>query len=165
MQYLKNLFKKIKNFWVEIIGLVVLLRSAQSAIFAYLETVPLYQMLKKAVKSWALATCLIALLWGVLYHLTDWETICGYFWTGVAACCANTFLANLRKHRIDNIIHVSSNWILMAGLVLVLYHAGFESAAVFVAAVILASPFLGASVYEGIVGFTLLVTLARLIAR
>ncbi|MBR3677107.1 MAG: hypothetical protein IKN71_08255 [Alphaproteobacteria bacterium] len=162
MQYFKNLFKKVKNTWVEIVDLVVLLRRAQSAVFAYLEKEPLYQLLKKAFKSTVVSICLIALLWGLLYHLTDWSTLCGYFWTGVAVCCANILLSGLLKRRFDKIIYLSANWVIMAGLVLVLYHAGFASAAVFVAAVFLASPFLGASLYEGVVGFTLLVTLARL---
>lgn len=162
MQYFKNLIQKIKNFRAEIISLVVMLQRAQSAVFAYLETVPVYGLLKKAVKSLVVSICLIALLWGLLYHLTDWSTLCGYFWTGVSVCCANTLLSGLLKRRFDKIIYRSANWVIMAGLVLVLYHAGFASAAVFVAAVFLASPFFGASLYEGVVGFTLLVTLARL---
>ena len=162
MQYFKNLFKKVKNTWVEIVDLVVLLRRAQSAVFAYLETEPLYQLLKKAFKSTFVSIFLIALLWGLLYHLTDWATVMTYLEIGAAVCFLNTLIANLHRRKVENAIYVSSNWVIMAGLVLVLYHAGFASAAVFVAAVFLASPFLGASLYEGVVGFTLLVTLARL---
>ena len=106
-----------------------------------------------------ISTVLILLLWGLLYHLTDFETVTNYFWTGVAVCSANTLLSNLRKRRIENLFHVSGYWIIMAGAVLVLYHAGFTVAAVFVAAAVLVSPLFWASIYEGIVGLTLLIVL------
>ena len=86
--------------------------------------------LKKAVKSMFITTAMILLLWGVLYHLTDFETITNYFWIGVAVCSINTVISNLRKRRIENILHVSGYWIIMAGIVLVLHHAGFTAAAV-----------------------------------
>ena len=115
--------------------------------------------LKKAVKSMFITTAMILLLWGVLYHLTDFETITNYFWIGVAVCSINTVISNLRKRRIENILHVSGYWIIMAGIVLVLHHAGFTAAAVFAAAAVLVSPFFWASLYEGIVGLTLLIVL------
>ena len=115
--------------------------------------------LKKAAKSMLISTVLILFLWGLLYHLTDFETVTNYFWTGVAVCSANTLLSNLRKRRIENLFHVSGYWIIMAGAVLVLYHAGFTVAAVFVAAAVLVSPLFWASIYEGIVGLTLLIVL------
>lgn len=120
--------------------------------------------LKKALRSMVVATILILVFWGGLYHLTNWETVTNYFWTGVAVCAMNTLIANLRKRRLENLLHVSFHWIVMAGVVLVLYHAGFVAAAVFAAAAIFASPFFGMSLYEGIVGFTLLVTLAQLMS-
>ncbi len=123
-----------------------------------------YSLLKKSLKSAVVTIVLILVLWGILYNLTDFTTVSNYFWTGVAVCVLNTLISNLRKRKIDNIIRVQSSWIVMAGLVLMLYHAGFEAAAVFTAAAILASPFFGMTIYEGIVGFTLLVTLAKLIA-
>ena len=118
---------------------------------------------KKAMRLAVIQTVLIVVAWGLLYHLTNWETLVSYFWIGVAVCLANTVVDNLRAQKIKNVIHVQANWVLMAGIVLVLYHAEFEAAAVFAAAVMLASPFFGATIYEGFVGFTLLVTLARAI--
>ena len=118
---------------------------------------------KKAMRSAVIQTVLIVVAWGLLYHLTNWETIVSYFWIGVAVCSANTIVDNLRAHKMKNVLHVQANWIVMSGIVLMLYHAGFEAAAVFAAAVFLASPFFGATIYEGFVGFTLLVTLARAI--
>ncbi len=104
-------------------------------------------------------TLLILVLWGTLYNLTDLATVTKYFWIGVAVCMLNTIVRNF-KLKSKSVIHVSARWIVMAGLVLVLHHAGFEVAAVFTASVFLASPFFGATVCEGIVGFTLLVILA-----
>ena len=121
-------------------------------------------LIKKLIKSAIISIVLIVLLWGTLYNLTDLVTISGYFVTGVSVCVVNTMIANLRKRKIENIFHVSLSWVIMAGLVLVLDHAGFEAAAVCTAAAILASPFFGMSLYEGIVGFTLLVTLAKLMS-
>ncbi|MBQ8480997.1 MAG: hypothetical protein IJ532_00485 [Alphaproteobacteria bacterium] len=118
-------------------------------------------LLRKALKSMLITTVLVLTLWITLYNLTDFNTVSNYFWMGVAVCSANTVLSNLRSHKFENLFQVQGSWVVMAGLVLVLYHAGFEAAAVFTAAAILASPFFGATVYEGIVGFTLLVTLAN----
>lgn len=120
-------------------------------------------LLKKSLKSMVIATILILVLWVSLYNLTDFETVATYFLIGVAVCVFNTWIDNLRKRKIKNILHVRSSWIIMAGMVLVLHHAGFTAAAVVTAAVIFAIPFFGATICEGIVGLTLLVTLARLI--
>ena len=122
-------------------------------------------LFKKIVKSMVIMTALILLLWITLYKLTDFKTISDYFFIGIAVCLFNTWIMNFQKRKfsgrkVGNIIHVSSLWIVMAGIVLVLYHAGFESAAVFAAAVFFASPFLGATLYEGIVGLSLLISLA-----
>lgn len=116
-------------------------------------------LFKKAVKSMLISTVLILLLWGVLYHLTDFETVTNYFWIGVAVCFINTIIGNLRKRKIENVFHVSAYWIIMAGVVLVLHHAGFTAAAVFAAAAVLVSPLFWASLSEGIVGLTLLIVL------
>jgi len=160
MQYFKNPVQKVKNFRAEIISLVVVLRRAQIVVFAYLNKLTVYRLLKKAFKSLVVSICLIALLWGLLYHLTDWSAVITYLEIGVAVCFLNTLISNLQKRKVEQIIYVSSGWIIMAGVVLVLYHTGFIAAAVFAAAVFLASPFFGASVYEGIVGLSLLITLA-----
>ena len=110
-----------------------------------------------------ISTILILALWWVLYDLTDSATIRKYFWIGMVVCVLNTLIYNLSQRRIKKILWVRSTWIVMAGAVLVLYYTGFEVAAVFLAAVIFASPFLGATIYEGIVGLTLLITLGKLI--
>ena len=123
----------------------------------------LIHLFKKALKSAIITIFLIAVTWITLYELTDFDTVKNYFWTGLAVCAANTMIANLRKHRIENLLQLQGNWIVMAGVVLVLYHAGFVAAAVFSAAAIFALPFFGATVYEGIVGLSLLITLARII--
>lgn len=116
-------------------------------------------LLKKVAKSVLVSTVLIMFLWGVLYHLTDFETVTHYFGIGVAVCLLNTLLRNLQKRKMENVFYVSAYWIIMAGAVLVLYHAGFTAAAVFVAAAVLVSPLFWASIYEGIVGLTLLIVL------
>lgn len=120
-------------------------------------------LFKRALKSTIITIILIVALWITLYELTDFDTVKNYFWTGLAVCAANTMIANLRKHRIENLLQIQGVWIIMAGVVLVLYHAGFVAAAVFTAASFFALPFFGATVYEGIVGLTLLITLARMI--
>ena len=122
----------------------------------------IFELLNKSCGKAVVSTFLIVILWGALYHLTDFETITNYFWTGVAVCVVNTWIANLRKHQIKNIIHTQSNWIIMAGVVWLLFHAGFEAASVFVATAILVSPLFWASIYESFVGFSLLVTLVRM---
>ena len=103
----------------------------------------------------------VLLVWGILYHLTDGQTICNYFWTGFVVCACNNFIANLRKRELKVSFHVQGNWIVFAGLVLLLFHAGFDAAAIFVATAILCSPFFGATIYDSFVGLSLLVTLAR----
>ena len=123
----------------------------------------LAHLLRKAIKSLIVTTILILILWGALYKLTDFGAVATYFGIGVAVCLLNTVIANLRKRKMENVLRVQGSWVVMAGVVLLLYHAGFIAAAVFVAAVILASPFFGATVYEGIVGLTLLITLAKFI--
>lgn len=122
-------------------------------------------LLGKAIKSMIVTVILIMVLWGTLYHLTDLATVTAYFWTGVTVCFCNALIANLRAKKIKNLIIVQGSWVIMAGLVLVLYHAGFVTASVFVAAAIFASPFFWASIYESFVGLTLLITLARLISN
>lgn len=119
--------------------------------------------LKRALKSGIVTTILILVLWVGIYNLTDFETVCKYFWTGIAVCALNNLISIIKNRRIENILRVQGFWVVIAGVVLVLYHANFEAAAVFVAATAFASPFFGATVYEGVVGFTLLVTLANLI--
>lgn len=119
-------------------------------------------IMKKAIKSMVISIALIIFLWSALYSLTDFATIGAYLSYGLAVCLINTIIANLRAHRIENVLKVSSSWIIMAGAVLVLYHSGFTAAAIFLSAAILASPFFGASLYESIVGLSLLITLARI---
>lgn len=121
-----------------------------------------YGLLKKLLKSAVITTGLIFVLWGALYNLTDWATINTYFLTGAGVCLVNTIICNYQKRKIENLFKVQSSWVVMAGLVLLLYHAGFEAAAVFTATAILASPFFGASVYEGVVGLSLLINLIKL---
>lgn len=116
---------------------------------------------KKFLKSHFEFLIKVLLVWGILYHLTDFKTILSYFWLGVCVCAANTFIANLRKRKIENIMHVQQNWVIWAGFVLLLYHAGFTPAAVLVSAAILVSPFFGATIYESVVGLSLLITLIR----
>ncbi len=119
-------------------------------------------MLKKAAKSALIVNALILTLWGTLYALTDLETVVDYFWIGFVVCLLNSLIIYLRRTKTKIIFHVQSSWLIMAGVVLVLYHAGFAAAAVVVAAAILASPFFWASIYEGIVGLSLLLMLAKL---
>lgn len=119
-------------------------------------------LLKKAAKSLIVTTVAIVVLWGALWHLTDFATVAGYFGIGVAVCVLNTWLLNFKKRKVENIFRVQGSWVIMAGAVLVLYYAGFEAAAILVAAAILASPFFWASIYEGIVGLSLLLVLAKL---
>lgn len=119
----------------------------------------LYQ-LKRFRRIFCWANVVVALLWGALYYLTDWETVSDYFLIGILVCTVNTLVYNLSKRRVASLIWMRYQWLIMAGVVLVLYHAGFAAAAVFVAAAILVSPFFWASIYEGIVGLTLLLTLA-----
>ncbi len=116
--------------------------------------------LRKLARSSVFSTVWILVIWGILHYLTDNETVFNYLLIGAVVCLVNTFIANLVTRRGKAVINVSYTWVSMAGLVLVLYHAGFIPAAVFVAAAFFASPFLGASVYEGIVGLSLLITLA-----
>lgn len=121
----------------------------------------LYQ-LRRALRSSLIALLLAIVLWSLLYHLTDEQTVSNYFWCGLAVCSANTIIANIRTHKMD-LLHVGGRWVIMAGIVLVLYHSGFVPAAVFVAAAFFASPFFGATLYEGFVGLTLLIQLCLLI--
>jgi len=121
-------------------------------------------LLKKAARSLVVTTLLILVLWGTLWHLTDLTTVETYIFMGMAVCAFNTVVCNCKNHQEKNLLKVQSSWVIMAGLVLVLYHAGFEAAAVFAAAAIFASPFFGATIYEGIVGLTLLINLARLMS-
>lgn len=117
-------------------------------------------LLKKAFKSVVVTTLLIAVLWGALYHLTDFATVASYVLAGIVVCAINTAIRNIRMHKFESIISVQGNWVVMAGAVLVLYHAGFIPAAVFVAAAIFVSPFFWATICEGIVGLSLLAALA-----
>lgn len=119
-------------------------------------------LIKKAIKSSALSAVLIVVLWGTLYHLTDSQTIASYFQAGVAVCILNTLIFNLKKRKIESLFRVHAIWVILAGFVLVLYHAGFVSAAIFAAAAIFVSPFFWADIYEGVVGATLIITLIKL---
>ena len=120
----------------------------------------LINLLKKSLKSLVVTTILIFVLWGMLYSLTDWATVGKYVGIGVVVCIFNTFLANLKKRKVEKIFQVQGMWVIMAGVVLLLFHAGFDAAAVLVAAAIFVSPFFWATVYEGIVGLSLLITIA-----
>lgn len=117
---------------------------------------------RKTLKSMIVTTVLIAVLWSLLYSLTDFATVLTYFWVGVAVHIINSLIYNLKNRGPKFEIIVRGHWTVMAGVVLVLYHAGFEAAAVFAAAAILVSPFFWATVYESIVGATLLMMLAKL---
>ncbi len=121
----------------------------------------LYQ-LKKFRRIFCWTNVVIALLWGALYYLTDWETVSNYFFIGILVCAVNTLIYNISLHRMVHLLWMQYQWMIMAGVVLVLYHAGFTAAAVFAAAAILISPFFWASIYEGIVGLSLLLMLAKL---
>lgn len=117
-------------------------------------------LLRKTVKSTIIVTVLIVVLWFTLYNLTDFTTISNYFGLGMAVCIFNTVMMNLKAGKFQKIIYIQSFWIIVAGFVLVLFHAGFETAAVLVAAATFASPFFGATIYEGVIGLTLLIILA-----
>lgn len=123
----------------------------------------LFNSLQKALKTATVFNVITLILWYILYTLTDLYTISKYFWTGVVVCVINTWIANIRACKIKNILYVRNLWIMMAGIVLVSYHAGFEIIAVLAAVIFLISPFFKMTLYEGIVGLTLLLTLARLI--
>lgn len=116
-------------------------------------------LFRKAAQSFVISTVLIVFLWGTLYYLTDFSTIADYFFIGLLVCVLNTLISNLSKPK-KNVLYVQSSWIIMAGAVLVLYHTGFDAAAVLLAAAIFVSPFFWASLAEGIVGLSLLITLA-----
>ena len=107
---------------------------------------------------------LILVFWSALYHLTDFGTVFKYVGIGVFVCMINTLILNLRQRKFVTVFQVKSSWVVMAGVVLVLYHAGFEAAAVFTAAAFMASPLFWATLYEGIVGLTLLAVLAGIIS-
>ena len=121
-------------------------------------------LLRKALKTEMIYAVLGGLLWSLLYSLTDFETVCHYFWIGLAVCVLNTIICDLKNRR-RNVFMFRSIWVVMAGAVLVLYHAGFEAAAVVTAAAIFASPCFKASVCEGLVGVSLLVQLALLMPK
>ena len=122
----------------------------------------LTNLIKRSLQSLIVTTILVLGLWGILYHLTNIPTLVYYIFLGAMFCSLNTLIYNSRAHT-KNLIWIKSSWLIMAGVVLVLYHAGFVTAAVFVAATIFASPFFWASIYEGIVCISLLLVLARLI--
>ena len=117
--------------------------------------------IKRILKSIAVITALIFVVWGVLYHLTDFVTVMQYIAIGAIVCIINTMLRNFRQRKMTNVIYVSGFWVLMAGVVLVLYHAGFEAASVAVSAAFVSLPFFGATIYEGIVGLSLLLILIK----
>ena len=121
-------------------------------------------LLKRALKSTVVMTALILILWITLYKLTDWATLIKYLEMGIAVCLFNTWLDNFRKRQIQNVMHVQANWVALAGAVLVLYYAGFAPAAVLLAAATFALPFFGATIYDAVVGLSLLITLALLMA-
>ena len=119
-------------------------------------------LLKKAARSLVVTTILILALWGTLWHLTDLATVGNYFFVGVGVCAFNTVICNYKNRKEKNLLRVQSSWVIMAGLVLVLYHAGFAAAAVFAAAAIFVSPLFWATMYEAFVGLTLLIQLMLL---
>lgn len=119
-------------------------------------------LLKKAAKSITITAVLILVLWGTLYDLTDDKTIINYLERGIAVIILNNLLSCLINLKIE--VRIKASWIVLAGIVLVLYHAGFVVASIFVAAVIFALPFFGATLYESIVGASLLITLAQQIS-
>lgn len=116
--------------------------------------------LRKLARSSVFSTVWILVIWGILHYLTDNETVFNYLLIGAVVCLLNTIVTNLGIRKKKMVFKVSYTWVIMAGTVLVLYHAGFVAAAVFAAAVFLASPFFGATICEGIVGLSLLITLA-----
>lgn len=110
-----------------------------------------------------ITTVLTVILWRTLYHLTDFTTVANYILSGVVVCTLNTLLYDFSKRKLEKLFWVKASWVVAAGSVLVLYHAGFSAAAVLLAGAFFASPFFGATIYEGIVGFSLLIILAWLI--
>lgn len=115
---------------------------------------------KKSLRIIVITTIAILVVWGAIYHLTDMKTICVYVLIGFIVCLINSIIPHLyRKSR--TLFSVKGNWVIMAGVVLLLYHAGFEGASVFAAAVITALPFFGGTIYESIIGISLLITLAH----
>ena len=118
------------------------------------------KLFKDSCKAMVVMTLLAVVLWSALYHLTNFAMVATYFGIGVGVCLLNCVIAFIRQRDTENKPVISVNWIIMAGVVLVLYHLGFVPAAVFAAAVIFVSPFFGKSLYEGIVGLSLLLTLA-----
>ncbi|MBR1374372.1 hypothetical protein IJ556_08000 [bacterium] len=119
-------------------------------------------LLKKAAKSIAIVAVLILVLWGTLYDLTDDKTIINYLGRGIAVILLNNLLSCLINRKIE--VKIKTSWIVLAGIVLVLYHAGFVVASIFVAAAILVLPLFGATLYESIIGVSLLITLAQQIS-
>lgn len=118
---------------------------------------------RKAVKSMVAQTVMIVLLWGAIYHLTDFETVFAYFWMGIVVCILIAGITNIKNRKIDSLFRAKPLWIVMAGTVLLLHHAGFDAAAVFAAAAIFASPLFWATWSETIVGGSLLMVLVWII--
>lgn len=119
-------------------------------------------LIKKMLKSIVIVSILTLAIWGTLLHLTDFDTIRAYLNAGFVVCMVNTILFNLQQQKFEKFFQIKASWVLVAGFVLLLYHSGFEVAAVFVAATMFASPFLGATIYESTVGLSLLMVLAKL---
>lgn len=117
-------------------------------------------LLKKFGRSIIKWTSLALILWGILYHLTDSNTIKNYLLTGIVICFINTIIGNLANRKTEKIFNVKFSWVIMAGAVLLLYHAGFTAASVLAAAAITALPFFGGTIQESIVGISLLIAIA-----
>ena len=119
-------------------------------------------LLKKAVKSTLITTVLILVLWSTLIHLAGIGAVLGYLLIGAVVCWINAIIFSLKTGKLI-FFRVEASWVIMAGVVLVLHHAGFEIAAVFVAAAIFAAPFFWATICEGVVGLSLILALMYIV--
>ena len=117
---------------------------------------------KKAVKSTLITTVMILVLWSALVHLAGIGAVLGYLLIGAVVCWINAIIFSLKTGKLI-FFRVEASWVIMAGIVLVLYHAGFQIAAVFAAAAIFASPLLWASICEGVVGLSLILALMYIV--
>lgn len=119
-------------------------------------------ILKKTVKSAVVTTVMILVLWSILIHLAGLGAVFGYLLIGAVVCWINAIIFSLKTGKLI-FFRVETSWVIMAGVVLVLYHAGFQIAAVFAAAAIFASPLFWASICEGVVGLSLILALMYIV--
>ena len=119
-------------------------------------------LLRKAGKLTLITTVMILVLWSALVYLAGIGAVLGYLLIGVFVCWINALIFSLKTGKLI-FFQVKSSWLIMAGVVLVLYHAGFQIAAVFASAAIFASPLFWASICEGVVGLSLLLALAYIV--